>query len=122
MRRSDKTVWDGVYTDEQSRRGQQLYGRVCAGCHLIDLSGDDGPALRGSVFFSRWGDKALTDLFLKIAVTMPQNASGSLKPAEYIDIVSFLLKNNDAPAGTSELPADLDQLDTIQITAKPTQR
>lgn len=28
-----QTVWDGVYTEEQAKRGAVLFDRECAGCH-----------------------------------------------------------------------------------------
>jgi hypothetical protein len=41
-----------------------------------------------------------------------------MMPAVVADIVSFILKANDFPAGPRELPATLDQLKQISVTAK----
>ena len=30
---ASRSVWDGVYTDEQAKRGQTLYGKECSSCH-----------------------------------------------------------------------------------------
>jgi cytochrome c len=32
----DKTVWDGVYTDAQAKRGEGVWGEKCAKCHGPD--------------------------------------------------------------------------------------
>ena len=36
-----------------------------------------------------------------------------------VDIVSFLLKSNNMPPGTSELPPDLDALKTVVMEYRP---
>ena len=33
------TVWDGVYTAEQAKRGAALYADNCASCHGLALGG-----------------------------------------------------------------------------------
>jgi hypothetical protein len=50
---------------------------------------------------------------------MPQKDPGSLPPETYVDIITFLLAQNGVPAGTAELPPDLDALQGIRITPKP---
>ena len=49
-------------------------------------------------------------MFLTIGTTMPQNKPDSLTPQIVIDIISFLLKSNEMPPGSSELPPDLEAL------------
>src|SRR5262245_29867956 len=75
-----RTVWDGVYTDAQASRGQALYQRRCAKCHLADLTGaaDAGGAdgevpapLVGPVFLDRWNNQPLGALFDTMRRTMP---------------------------------------------------
>ena len=34
-----RSVWDGVYTQEQAERGHSLYNRHCASCHGDELAG-----------------------------------------------------------------------------------
>ena len=118
------TIWIGVYTTGQSERGQKAYSRSCSTCHREDLSGsDDGaPALRGSVFFERWKDRSLSEMFFVIAETMPQDDPKSLSPAEYVDIISFMLGRNGAPAGDTELPTDQQKLKRIVVVEKPSPR
>ena len=121
---ANATIWSGVYTSPQSERGEKAYNRSCGTCHREDLSGsDDGaPALRGSVFFERWKDRPLSEMYFVIAETMPQDAPKSLSPAEYADVISFILRRNDAPAGDTELPTDLQKLKRIVIVEKPSPR
>lgn len=116
-----KTVWDGVYTAAQSERGEQAYKRDCGYCHRDDLSGggseDGAPPLNGFTFSSRWRDLSLGDLYGTIKSTMPRDAPGSLAPQAYVDIISFLLKANEIPAGAVELGDPLD-LDEIVVTER----
>ena len=119
----EKTVWDGVYSEAQARRGQELYQDICGSCHRDDLQGGGSeagaPALEGSIFTTQWQDRPLVDLFLAIGTTMPQNAPDSLTPQIVIDVVSFLLEANGVPAGVTELPAQLAPLEQILFTAEP---
>jgi len=115
------TIWERVYKAEQADRGEDLYNRTCSYCHRSDLSGgDDGaPALRGDPFFTRWKDRSLSDFYFVLAETMPQDAPSSLSRKEYADIISFILKKNDAPAGDAELVPDEERLKHIVFTVKP---
>ena len=111
------TIWDGVYTEDQGERGQRVYEQECAQCHLDDLMGDGiAPALIGSSFFFRWSDLSVGDMYVAIRTTMPQGAPASLSPAGYADISAYLLQMNKVPAGDTELPTDMDDLNDITIT------
>jgi mono/diheme cytochrome c family protein len=115
------TIWTGVYTTQQSERGQKAYGQSCSSCHRDDLSGsDDGaPALRGPVFIERWKDRPLSEMYFVLSESMPQDTPGSLSGKEYADIISFMLSRNDVPAGASELSSDMETLKRIVFTEKP---
>jgi mono/diheme cytochrome c family protein len=127
---SQHTVWDGVYSETQARRGEQVFKTECSYCHKEDLSGgffDDGlgraPALAGkrafdSSFLDRWGGMTLADLVSTIAATMPQKRPASLSLENYIDVASYLLSKNDVPAGAADLPGDVDALARIGIVAR----
>jgi cytochrome c len=124
------TVWDGVYSETQARRGELVFKAECSYCHKEDLSGgffDDGlgraPALAGkrafdSSFLDRWGGMTLADLVSTIAATMPQKRPASLTLDNYIDLASYVLAKNDVPAGTSDLPSDVDALTRIAIVPR----
>ena len=36
---AQKTVWDGVFTEEQAKRGADVYAEKCAMCHGDGLGG-----------------------------------------------------------------------------------
>ena len=112
-----KTIWDGVFTDDQAGRGQKIYAVSCAPCHKADLLGDSGtPALAGADFFSRFNGSSVDDLVKTIRASMPQDAPDSLGTPAYVDLVGFLLKANGGAAGAAELSQDSAVLKQIRIT------
>ena len=114
-----RSTWDGVYTEEQAKRGKATYTQECAQCHLDDLLGDGmAPALVGSAFSFRWSDLSLGDIFASLQATMPQGAPASLSPRAYADVVAFLLSVNDYPVGDEELTPDVTMLEQILIEDK----
>ena len=119
-----QTVGDGVYTEEQAERGAVIYRQACRKCHFADLSGagDAGatagevaPGLVGLAFSSRWTTLTVADLFLAIARGMPGDRPGTLKPQATADVLSYLLKQNEFPAGDEEFPPEPDRLEQIVI-------
>jgi mono/diheme cytochrome c family protein len=116
-----KTVWNGVYSDAQAKRGEQKYGEYCAKCHGPDLSGADAaPALVGGEFNSGWNDLSVGELFERLRITMPADKPGSVSRQDNADIVAFLLGKNGFPAADAELPTQTEILKTIKIlTQKP---
>ena len=113
-----KNVWEGVYTNEQAARGEAVYKKECTLCHSDNLRGniDGGPPLRGKEFFTRWNNQSMNDMVALISEIMPSDEPGSLKRNEYVDIVTFLLKFNGFPAGSTELPVDEQALGQITFT------
>src|SRR5258706_3947963 len=116
-----KTVWNGVYSEAQAKRGVEKYGQSCAKCHGPDLAGADvAPPLVGVEFNSGWNDLSVGDLFERLQVTMPADKPGSLSRQDNADIVAFLLTKNGFPAGDAELPTQAELLKAIKIlTQKP---
>jgi mono/diheme cytochrome c family protein len=113
-----RSVWDGVYTQEQSRRGEVFYGRECAKCHGSDLSGaDEVPPLSGGGFLSNWDGLTAGDLSERVRITMPPNKQGVLSRQQIVDILSYLLNANSFPAGKTELDSKTEQLKQIRIEA-----
>ncbi len=116
------SVWDGVFTDAQSMRGQVTYQSECASCHGTSLEGGDmTPPLVGGAFTSNWNDLTLGDLFERIRVTMPLDKPGRLTRQQNADVIAYLLKSNDWPAGENELPSDPGAMKQITIAAMPPQ-
>ena len=103
--RAGTSVWDGVYTEEQASRGQTLFHQSCARCHGVNLAGTfETPPLVGR-FIPYWAGTTLNVLFDYISTAMPLDRPGSLGPGANADIVAFILKTNEFPAGTKELSA-----------------
>jgi len=110
---------DGVYTDDQAKRGKDQYTTTCSGCHMEDLSGS-GQALplAGDAFTQVWDGQTVADLLNLIQTTMPQDKPGTLTPEASLDVISYLLQFNQFPAGKEELKNDPDALKNIIITRK----
>ena len=116
-----RTVWDGVYTEEQAERGGVQYTESCAGCHAPDLRGSTtSPSLVGMSFTFLWGERTLGELFGKIQQLMPTDRPNSLPAQTYRNILAFILRANNYPPGDQGLEADV--LDQIIISAKPEPR
>jgi mono/diheme cytochrome c family protein len=113
-----KSVWDGVYTEEQAKRGEPLYHKQCAACHGQMLTGgESAPPLTGGAFLSNWNGLTLGDLFDRIRKTMPQNAPGKLSRQENADILAYALSVNKFPAGKTELSRQTEFLKEIRFEA-----
>lgn len=118
-RQSSRTIWDGVFSDEQAARGQRGYAQSCGKCHADDLlGGSNAPALIGEAFLGRFNGQTVDDVVQTIARTMPQEAPNSLSAAAYVDIVSYVFKANGSLAGASELPVERGKLQQIVVTPK----
>jgi S-disulfanyl-L-cysteine oxidoreductase SoxD len=112
------SVVDGVYTPEQAKRGEALYGQFCASCHGPALTGGEmAPALTGGDFATDWIGLTLNDLFERIRVSMPQDQPGSLSRQQNADVLAFMLSAGKYPAGKSELPKEGEVLKTIKFEA-----
>lgn len=88
-----------LYTDAQAEEGAKVWAATCAGCHETkDVTGAD--------FRTKWVGRSLFALYEQIRTTMPDDAPGTLKPEQYLNSVSYILKLNGLPAGTTALVAD----------------
>ena len=116
---SSRSVWDGVYTQDQAKQGQALYNENCSSCHGDTLmGGESAPALAGGEFLSNWNGLTLGDLFGRIRTTMPQNKPGSLSREKNTLVLSYLLSVSQFPAGKTDLPQQKEVLDQIKIDAQ----
>lgn len=113
----ERTVNDGVFTAEQATRGRAAYRAQCAACHATNLFGGEmAPGLKGSGFTGGWSGATLWELADFTNATMPQDAPGRLSAQELNDIIAYILRENDYPAGSDELAIDLaNQGDPIRI-------
>jgi len=113
-----RSVWDGVYTEEQAKRGEEIYGKECAACHGATLVGGGGAApLTGGTFLSNWNGLTVGDLYERIRKTMPQGALGKLSKQEDADVLAYLLSFNKFPAGKTELQKQVEFLKEIRFEA-----
>jgi mono/diheme cytochrome c family protein len=109
-----KSTWDGVYTDAQAARGSPKYAQ-CAMCHGPSLEGNgEAPPLVGR-FVPDWAGTTLADLFYKIQTSMPLYAPGTLSAGDTTDLIAFVLKSNNFPAGATELAPSVDVLKTVSF-------
>ncbi len=116
-----RSVWDGVYTEEQAKRGEPIYRKECATCHGDMLNGgESAPPLTGGAFLANWNGFTMGDLFDRIRKTMPQSAPGRLTRQQDADILAFMLSVNKFPAGKTELYRQSEMLREIRFeAAKP---
>lgn len=113
-----RSVWDGVYTEEQAKRGEPVYHKECAPCHGDSLAGgESAPPLSGGAFLANWNGLTLSDLFDRIRKTMPQNAPGKLTKQQNADVLAYTLSANKFPAGKSELSKQTEFLKEIRFEA-----
>ena len=85
-----KSQWDGVYSEAQSKRGEALYGRSCVTCPGTDLKGGErAPALAGPAFSGRWSERPLGALFEYTSVMMPLQSPGGFNGQQNADIVAY---------------------------------
>jgi mono/diheme cytochrome c family protein len=113
-----RSVWDGVYTEEQATRGAAVYEQECSSCHGEDLAGrDEAPPLSGALFTGNWDGLTVGDLFDRIRVSMPQGDPGRLSRQQIADVLAHLLRFNQFPAGEAELARQTEFLKQIRFEA-----
>ncbi|MGH9935759.1 MAG: c-type cytochrome [Blastocatellia bacterium] len=115
-----RSVWDGVYTEEQAKRGASLYGKECASCHRDDTGGEEATALAGPAFLANWDGLTVSDLCERIRVSMPPDNPRRLSRRQVADILGHMLKANGFPAGKTELAREAEALKQIRIEATKT--
>lgn len=114
-----RTVWDGVYTEEQAKRGAGLFDERCAECHgPSGAGGGMAGALAGPAFSSNYDGQTVGDLFDRNRTTMPPGREGQLLGPDNAAIVAFMLQFNEFPAGQTELPSQSMALKSIGYVAQ----
>ena len=102
---SGPSIWSGVFTAAQAKRGDEAYQASCSGCHGGNLQATDAEAvdLTGPAFRAKWNGRTLEERFETIRDTMPKGDPNSLGDKTYMDILAFILQSNDFPPGNQEL-------------------
>jgi cytochrome c len=115
---SARSVWDGVYTDEQAKRGEPLYHDKCAACHGDKLTGgESAPPLAGGPFLSNWNGLTLDVLFERIRVSMPSDNPARVGRQPKADILAYILTMNSFPPGKDELQPKAELMKDIVFEA-----
>jgi S-disulfanyl-L-cysteine oxidoreductase SoxD len=116
------SIWDGVFTEVQAKRGQAAYTGPCDRCHGYKLDGasDDpdmlpAPPVAGPKFLRDWDGTSLVALLEYTRATMPANNPGFLTDQEFVDIIAFMLSVSGAPGGENELRAEAQGLARVVI-------
>ncbi|HZO86623.1 MAG TPA: cytochrome c [Verrucomicrobiae bacterium] len=111
-----KSVWDGVYTQQQAARGEVSFAANCARCHSAEPNAERRP-LAGKAFWQSFRESTVDRLLDYVSKNMPNGAgAGSLEASTYADLVAFILSRNDLPSGAAELTKD--SANGIQIIDK----
>jgi mono/diheme cytochrome c family protein len=119
LAQDEKSVWDGVYTEEQSKRGAALYAERCLRCHgPAYMGGTDGAGpLVGPTFNGNWNGVTLDQMLDRVRLTMPQDRPATLSRQQTADALAFILSINKIPAGATELPRQAEMLALIRYKA-----
>lgn len=122
---SKASVWSGVYTQAQSKRGEELYSGACEQCHGARLNGagqpdqPPSPAIARATFLRKWNGKTVAELFTYVRETMPTDRPGTLTPQQAIDSIAHMFAVSDMPAGDKELEPEGSALANIVIEDRP---
>jgi mono/diheme cytochrome c family protein len=119
------SIWSGVYTAAQSKRGEELYSGACAQCHGLRLNGageadqPPSPAIARAGFLRKWAGQTVAALFVYVRTKMPPDNPGTTTDQQSIDAIAHMLAVSNIPAGDKELPPDPKALDGIVIEMQP---
>ena len=114
------TLWSGVFSAAQAKRGLLEYARSCEHCHGPSLTGnptDEVPSLVADGFMFHWKGRTVQDLYARLSKSMPSDAPGSLDAGTYLDLVAYLLEANGFPSGQQDL--DRDRLSALVVEKSP---
>ena len=92
-----------LFTDQQAERGEQVYERVCLDCHTK-------VEFKERQFLFAWEGASVAQVYAYIAENMPDDGPGSLKEAEYVEAMAYILAMNGYPSGAEELTADMERM------------
>lgn len=113
---STVSVWDGVYTEAQAKKGEAVYTASCMDCHGDDFAGrEQAPALAGLGFLDKWKRTTVRRL-LDTVEQMPPDEPKSLTSQQYVDVLAYILSVNGFPSGKTALPVDRAALAQLELT------
>jgi mono/diheme cytochrome c family protein len=104
-----RTVRDSVFSDAQADRGAGVFSEICSQCHSLDqFRGDAG-------FLKNWEGRTFLDVFQQLSSTMPNDNPGGLSRRQYVDVMTYLLREGGHPAGRADLSVGESSLKAIMI-------
>ena len=104
------------YSAGQSAAGKAAYDQNCLSCHGRTLdNGEFGPALRGATFNMNWAGGTVGDLVGYMSMKMPPAAPGSLGPATYAQIATYILQSNGIAPSLRDMPTDTAAMAKLRI-------
>ncbi len=101
-----------LYTEAQATDGAAVWTKTCASCH-------ESKDVTSADFRTKWGGRALFELYEQIRTTMPDDGPGTLTAEEYTNSVAYILKLNGLPAGETKLVADSATMSGMKIELPP---
>ena len=119
------SIWSGVYTAAQNKRGEELYSGACAQCHGLKLNGagqpdqPPSPAIAREGFLRKWAGKTVAELFVYVHTKMPPDNPGSLTEQQSIDAIAHMFAVSNMPPGDKELSSESNALTGLVIEAQP---
>ena len=115
------SVWSGVYTSAQGKRGEEVHSASCAQCHGGRLNGagqpdmPPSPAIARIGFLRKWAGRPVAELVEYVQQKMPPDTPGRLSAQESADAIAHMFAISNIPAGDKELPTDPKVLGDIVI-------
>lgn len=100
-----------TYWPDQAEHGERVFNQVCAMCHARSQ-------FVGEKFVDDWNDRRVFDFYALVRSTMPLTNPGGLKEDEYLALVAYLLKANNAAAGADSLRSDTLALRARKIAVR----
>lgn len=119
------SVWSGVYTAAQNKRGEQIQAAACASCHGARLNGagepdmPPSPAIARDAFLRKWAGRSVAELLEYVRTKMPPDAPNRLDHQEAADAIAHMFAVSNMPPGDKELPADPKALGDLVIEVQP---
>jgi mono/diheme cytochrome c family protein len=104
-----RTIRDRVFSQAQVDHGRRIFRSICSNCHEIEEFTDPG------AYLAEMDGKAVWEVFEFVRTKMPDDDPGSLRPAEYAAVLSYLFERAGAPVGTLDLPLEREPLEAITI-------
>jgi mono/diheme cytochrome c family protein len=106
------SVWSGIFSSAQAKRGAEVHSANCAQCHGERLNGagqpdmPPSPAIARVGFLRKWSGRPVAELLEYVQQKMPPDTPGRLSAQESADAIAHMFAVSNIPAGDKELPAD----------------